>query len=128
MRLRWMTILLLVTPGACSWLTDSRKYSVYFEPYSAGLNQQSRETIDAVASFAHDHPLQPIEIDGFSAPPDPKQDIDGLSAERAEAVKQALVTAGVAPIRITTAANGIIDPKNLPSVAVRRVDINVGHD
>jgi OOP family OmpA-OmpF porin len=126
MRVRRTTILLLVVLGGCSWLSDSRKYSVYFEPYSAALDQQGRETIDAVASFARSHPLQPIAVDGFAAPPDPKRDVDGLSAQRAEAVKQALVSEGVSPGRITTVANGVIDPKSLPSVAVRRVDIGVG--
>ncbi|HEX4365797.1 MAG TPA: OmpA family protein [Rhodopila sp.] len=121
-----MTVLLVAVLGGCSWLSDSRKFSVYFEPYSAALNQQGNATIAAAADFARTHPLQPVAIDGFSAPPDPKQDVDGLSAQRAEAVKQGLVGDGVAPARITTAANGIIEPKTLPSVAVRRVDIAIG--
>jgi outer membrane protein OmpA-like peptidoglycan-associated protein len=126
MRLRWMAILLLAAVGGCSWLSDSRKYSVYFEPYSADLNQQGHETITAVADFARSHPLQPVAIDGFSAPADPKRDIDGLSAQRADAVKQALVDGGVSSSRITVTANGTVDPKTLPSVGVRRVDIAVG--
>jgi outer membrane protein OmpA-like peptidoglycan-associated protein len=126
MRLRWMTIVLLVAVGGCSWLSDSRKYSVYFEPYSADLNQQGHETITAVADFARSHPLQPVAIDGFSAPADPKRDIDGLSAQRADAVKQALIGGGIDAHRISVTANGTVDPKALPSVAVRRVDIAVG--
>jgi outer membrane protein OmpA-like peptidoglycan-associated protein len=126
MRLHWIVIFMLASLGGCSWLSDSRKFSVYFEPYSADINQQGRETITAVAEFARAHPLQPVAVDGFSTPPDPRHDVDGLSAQRAEAVKQALITDGVAPIRITTAANGIVGPKSLPSVAVRRVDIGVG--
>jgi outer membrane protein OmpA-like peptidoglycan-associated protein len=126
MRLHWIPVLLLATLGGCSMLSDSRKFSIYFEPYSAALNQQGGETISAAAEFARAHPLQPVAVDGFSAPPDPKLDVDGLSAQRAEAVKQALISDGVTPSRITTEANGIVDPKNLPSVAVRRVDIAVG--
>jgi OOP family OmpA-OmpF porin len=126
MRLRWIGIFVLAGLAGCSWLSGSRKFSVYFEPYSAALNPQGRETITAVAEFARNHPLQPVAVDGFSAPPDAKHDVDGLSAKRAEVVKQALITDGVAPVRITTVANGIIDPKSLPDVAVRRVDIDVG--
>jgi outer membrane protein OmpA-like peptidoglycan-associated protein len=126
MRSRWMAILLLAALGGCSWLSDSRKYSVYFEPYSADLNQQGHETIAAVAEFARSHPMQPIAVDGFSAPADPKRDVDGLSAQRADVIRQALVGDGVSPGRITLTANGVIDPKTLPSVAVRRVDIAVG--
>jgi len=126
MRIGWITAFLLVGLGGCAWLSDSQKFSVYFEPYSAVLNQQSHDTIKAAAKFAQSHALQPIAIDGFSAPPDPKRDVEGLSAQRAETVKQALIDDGVDPNRIVTAANGIVDPKILPDVAVRRVDINVG--
>ena len=78
------------------------------------------------ASFAHDHPLQPITVAGFAAPPDPSKDVDGLSAQRAEAVKQALITDGVGSGRISIEANGITDPEGKPNLAVRRVDINIG--
>jgi outer membrane protein OmpA-like peptidoglycan-associated protein len=65
-------------------------------------------------------------VTGFSAPPDPKQDIEGLSDQRAEAVKQGLIAAGISPNRIVTVGNGVTDPKNMPTVSVRRVDIGVG--
>ena len=110
----------------CSWFTGSRKFSVYFPPYSAELDQQALETIHAAAHFAQAHPLQPVSVDGFAAPPDPKQDVPGLSAQRADTVKQALLGDGVLPLRITTSANGVVNPKTLPSLAVRRVDITVG--
>ncbi len=127
MRVRWTSFLLLAALGACSSSTEARKFSVYFQPYSADLDQQARETVDSAAVFARDHPLQPIAIAGFSAPPDPKLDVDGLSAKRADTVKQALLSDGVGSQRITTAANGITDPQTLPTVAVRRVDISIGN-
>jgi outer membrane protein OmpA-like peptidoglycan-associated protein len=126
MRVYRTTILLLACLGGCSGRSDSQKYSVYFEPYSAELDRHGRETIDAAAAFARSHPLQPVAVDGFAAPPDPQRDVDGLSAQRAEVVKRALVVDGVGAARITTVANGITDPKSLPSVAVRRVDIGIG--
>jgi outer membrane protein OmpA-like peptidoglycan-associated protein len=70
--------------------------------------------------------LQPVLLAGYSAPPDPSKDVDGLSAMRAEAVKQALVTDGISPARISVEANGITDPEGKPNLAVRRVDISVG--
>ena len=126
MRLRFMTVLLVTALGGCSLLSPSRQFSVYFESYSAVPNQQAHDTIAAAAAYAQAHSMLPVVIDGYSAPPDPGKDVDGLSAQRADAVKQGLVSDGVAPIRITTTANGIVDLKNLPSVAVRRVDIQVG--
>ena len=126
MRLRWMAILLLAAVAGCSWFSDTRKYSVYFEPYSADLNQQAHATITAAAVYAQSHPVLPITIAGFSAPADPRRDVDGLSVQRADVVKQALVGGGIDANRIAATANGTIDPGTLPSLAVRRVDIAVG--
>jgi outer membrane protein OmpA-like peptidoglycan-associated protein len=126
MRFRWVPVLLLVALAGCSWLKDNRTFSVYFEPYSAALDQQALETIHAAAVFAKNHPLQSVAVAGFSAPPDPKLDVGGLSEQRAEIVKQVMVDDGVGRSRITTVANGIVDPQALPSVAVRRVDISIG--
>jgi outer membrane protein OmpA-like peptidoglycan-associated protein len=126
MRIRWTAGLLLATLSNCSWLTATQQYSVYFEPYSSKMDAQAAETIQSAATFAKAHSLQPIIVSGFSAPPDPKRDVEGLSARRAETVKQMLIADGIAPGRITTEANGTTDPKGLPALAVRRVDISVG--
>jgi outer membrane protein OmpA-like peptidoglycan-associated protein len=126
MRARWIAILLLASLGGCSWLSGSQKYSVYFQPYSADLDQQAAQTVQSAAGFARAHPLQLVRVAGFSAPPDPNRDVDGLSAQRADRVRQTLIDDGVRSEVITTAANGIVDPGSLPSLAVRRVDITVG--
>ena len=62
----------------------------------------------------------------LAAPVPTKQDLDALSAERADAVKHLLVEDGIAANRIVVEANGAIDPKPLPSLSVRRVDISFG--
>ena len=124
MRVCWMTIVLAVSLGGCA--SGPQRYSVYFQPYSAAIDQQGLDTIHSAAQFAKDHPLQPVEILGSSAPPDPNQDVAGLSAARSVAVKQVLVSEGVGSLRIATLSKGIVDPKELPSVAVRRVDITIG--
>ena len=125
MRVRWTGWLVAVVAlGGCSWFYGPQKYSVYFEPYSDQLDPQAGETVHAAAKYAQDHPLKIVALDGFAAPPDPTLDVDGLSAQRAEIVKRALVSDGIKPERITVAANGVTDPTPLPSVAVRRVDIS----
>jgi outer membrane protein OmpA-like peptidoglycan-associated protein len=126
MPFRSALVVLLAVLGGCARSTDAQRYSVYFQPYSAQVDPHSTETIHQAALFAQAHPSQPVAIDGFSAPPDPKLDVKGLSAQRAEIVKQALINEGVGPQRITTEANGITDPQALPTVAVRRVDISIG--
>jgi outer membrane protein OmpA-like peptidoglycan-associated protein len=126
MRFRWTTTLLLATLGGCGWFTETGKYSVYFQPYSATPNDQATETIHTAASFAQAHPLLPVVVTGYSAPPDPKLDVAGLSDQRADAVKQMLIADGIRPNRISTVGNGITDPQSLPEVSLRRVDIGVG--
>ena len=112
--------------GGCSWSPNAQIFSVYFEPYSAKLDLNGLETIQAAGRFAPGHPAMPVAVVGYAAPPDPQHDVERLSAQRAEVVKQALLTDGLSATRITTTAKGGIDPKTLPTVAVRRVDIDVG--
>jgi outer membrane protein OmpA-like peptidoglycan-associated protein len=126
MRLRWMTTLLLGGLTSCSAQPNGQTYSVYFQPYSADIDQQALQTVHDAADFARAHHNLPIAVTGYSAPPDPDRDVPGLSAGRAAAVAHILASAGVESGRVTTSGNGIVDPKALPTVSVRRVDIIVG--
>jgi outer membrane protein OmpA-like peptidoglycan-associated protein len=119
-------MLVIAALGGCARTPETQKFSVFFEPYSAALDPQARDTIHSAADFASANLSLPVAVAGFAAPPDPKLDVDGLSAQRAAAVKQLLISDGIKPDRIATVANGTTDPKNLPTVSVRRVDISVG--
>jgi outer membrane protein OmpA-like peptidoglycan-associated protein len=121
--------LLAVSIGGCSSLSGGsgkQSFSVFFQPYSADLDQQAQTTIHTASAFAKDHPMQPVVLVGYSAPPDPGKDVPGLSDNRATAVKAILIADGVGPGRISVDANGITDPGSLPTLSVRRVDIQVG--
>jgi|SRR4051794_26520991 len=126
MRFQWTAVLVLAALSGCAWLSGPQRYSVFFQPYSAELGDQASTTVHAAADFAKAHPALPIVVKGFSAPPDPKLDVDGLSDQRAENVKRMLIADGITPNRIATTGAGITDPENLPTVSVRRVDISVG--
>jgi outer membrane protein OmpA-like peptidoglycan-associated protein len=125
MRFLLVPLLLAAALGGCS-SSEAQRFSVYFEPYSAKLDLHGLETIQTAGHFAQGHPGMPVAVVGYAAPPDPLHDVEGLSAQRAEVVKQVLLTDGLNPTRITIIANGVTDPKTLPMVAVRRVDIDVG--
>ncbi len=125
MRLRLVSVLSMVAVAGCS-SPESQNFSVYFPTSSAKLDTQATDTIAAAANFAQSHSRLPVEVTGYAAPADRKPDGDVLSVQRAAAVKHALSDDGVVADRITTAATGLIDPKPLPSLAVRRVDISVG--
>src|SRR5689334_1847484 len=103
MRQRFIPLLLVAALGGCTSLFGdrTRSYSVYFQPYSSDLDEHARQTMLDAAAFAQTRPFQPVSLIGYSAPPDPAKDIDGLSAQRAEVVKEALIRNGVGAGRIS---------------------------
>jgi outer membrane protein OmpA-like peptidoglycan-associated protein len=126
MRLRLGVSTVLLVLGGCSTFQDHPRYSVYFQPYSADLDDQAKVTLHTAADYAVAHRTLPVFVTGYSAPADPGKDVDGLSGQRADTVTKALRDGGVAPNRIVTTANGAVDPGTLPNVSVRRVDIRIG--
>lgn len=126
MRFRWIALASLAALPACSAASDTRNFSVYFPPYSAELDQQARESAEAAAAYAKAYPLLPVSVAGHSAPADLGRDADGLSDQRAAAIRRVLTADGVSAGRITMSAYGAADPHPMPQVAVRRVDITVG--
>ena len=126
MRFRLLAILSILTLGGCSSSPAARSFSVYFQAFSSNVDQQARTTISDAATYAQGNQKLPVIVTGYSAPTAPAVDTDKLSAQRATAVSQILAADGVAARRITTAASGAVDPKPLPSLSVRRVDITIG--
>ncbi|HBK05492.1 MAG TPA: hypothetical protein DDZ81_06450 [Acetobacteraceae bacterium] len=126
MRFRWIALASLVALTACGSTAERRNFSVYFQPYSAELDQQALESAVNAAQYAQAHASLPVLVAGYSAPADPGRDVDGLSDQRADAIKRVLTDDGVSANRITIDANGATDPLSMPQVAVRRVDITVG--
>jgi len=116
--------------GGCTLLSSepaTDRFSVFFAPYSAALDEPAQDAIQLAADFAQRHPTQPVILLGYAAPPGPGQDAPGLSAQRNAAVQGALVADGVRLERISSVAVGRTDPKAaMPQVSIRRVDISVG--
>jgi outer membrane protein OmpA-like peptidoglycan-associated protein len=124
MRHRVAIFLLAALLGGCA--SNGRSFSIFFPPYSSELDPQAQETVQTAATFAKAHRFMPVSVAGYSAPPDPGRDVEGLSQQRAQVVRNALVQEGVGQMRIETLGNGILYPGGLPNLAVRRVDINIG--
>lgn len=126
MRFRWIALASLAVLPACASGSDTRSFSVYFQPYSAELDQQGWETTDAAAEYAKAYPLLPVSVAGHSAPADPGRDVDELADRRAAEIRRVLTADGFSASRIVLSAYGPSDPHPMPQVAVRRVDITVG--
>jgi outer membrane protein OmpA-like peptidoglycan-associated protein len=124
MRCRFAVLLLSTLVGACGGQSGQR-YSVYFQPYSAGFDPQAQQVIHEAATFAKAHPLLPLSIKNTT--PYMGVQVDTLSGQRTEAVLHALLQEGISRMRIeVVGADRLLDPNGMPNLPAQRVDISVG--
>jgi peptidoglycan-associated lipoprotein len=88
-------------PGDFQALVGDR---VFFSEGSAELGARARKALAAQAVWLAHHPAVRVTIEGHAD--DPGGDDTILSGHRAEAVRQRLIEAGIAPERIRTVAYG----------------------
>lgn len=79
---------------------------VLFDVGEATLKPGARRAIENLAGFLRNHPKQRIMIEGFTDNTGSRDFNLALSHERAGAVKQAIVQAGIDPQRIDTRGHG----------------------
>ncbi len=120
-----LAVLLLLAGLAACQKVPKENYFVFFDKWSAELDQQSQTLIRAAAHYASSHPQEPIVVIGYADPTGSKEANKDISAVRADAVRDALVRDGVASARITTHAHGEVQPTWTDQEA-RRVEIRVG--
>lgn len=80
--------------------------NVFFETDQANLKPGVTGSLDKLAGFMRDHPEQQVVVEGHTDSRGPESYNDQLSRQRAEAVKQAMVTRGVEPDRIQARGYG----------------------
>jgi OOP family OmpA-OmpF porin len=83
---------------------------VNFDHDSDRLGPASAGTIDGVAATLKAHPTAQVRIDGYTDESGNTDYDKLLSANRANAVREALIRRGVDPQRITIAGNGAEQP------------------
>jgi outer membrane protein OmpA-like peptidoglycan-associated protein len=124
MRRRAAIILALALLGGCGG-QDGKSYSLFFQPFSTGLNPEAQQSVQAAAAFASAHPLMPVTIAGDTPPPG-MQD-DSLSQQRVQVVRSALVVRGVGGERIELLGDErMVNPDGMTGMPARRVDIRIG--
>ena len=113
--------------AACASLEGtSNRYVVFYQPWSAQLDNPAKGVVDIAAGFAQRHPDQPVTVAGFADPDGSRQANMDISRTRARVVSDELVARGVAPDRIGRVANGETDFDDSLQ-ASRRVEIDVGN-
>ena len=108
------------TPAAAG-----QNYVIFFQSFSANLDDAAQGAIQAAAASARAHPGVPITVAGYASPVGSAQANADLSRTRAQVVSDGLVSHGVEPGRIKRKALGEVD-YTLDPVESRRVEISVG--
>jgi cytochrome c oxidase subunit II len=124
---RFAAICLLLALAACAQPADNvpSRQLVFFQEWSARLDPEATDAVNAAATFVKTHPGAPITVIGYADPTgSPQANID-ISRARAQVVTDALVKAGVPAERITRQANGAT-AYIATSLESRRVEIVVG--
>jgi outer membrane protein OmpA-like peptidoglycan-associated protein len=103
----------------------SQKYVVYFQEWSAALDDAAQAVIGDAAEWVKSHPGNVAHVNGFADPNGSKQANALLSELRAQMAVDQLQTDGVDPKRIRQRGHGSVQFA-LSSQESRRVEISVG--
>jgi outer membrane protein OmpA-like peptidoglycan-associated protein len=124
-RLTAICLIAIMTIGAQAADAPTQKVVVYFQEWSAALDDAALGAIAKAASYAKAHPGLPIHVAGFADPTGSKQANVLMSELRAQVVVDQLVTDGVPARSIGQVGHGSVQFA-LTSQESRRVEISVG--
>jgi outer membrane protein OmpA-like peptidoglycan-associated protein len=103
----------------------SQKFVVFFQEWSAALDDSAQAVITQAAEWAKSHPGNVAHVNGFADPTGSKQANILLSDLRAQVVVDQLLNDGGDPARIRQRGHGSVQ-FSLTSQESRRVEINIG--
>ncbi|MGA9334759.1 MAG: OmpA family protein [Rudaea sp.] len=83
---------------------------IAFAPGQSSLRPAAKASLDKLVQFVQSHPSKPVRIEGFTDSSGSAQANRVLSQRRADAVRHALIAAGVASSRITSIGLGETRP------------------
>ncbi len=104
---------------------QGQKFVIFFQPWSANIDDQGQAAVKAAADSAKYHSTVPVTVAGFASPIGTTQANADLAKTRAQVVSDALVSNGVSADRIKRKALGEVD-YTLDPIESRRVEISVG--
>ncbi len=116
-----------VSPGSVNDFKNNAGDSVYFQYDKSELSEQSHQTLSAQSKWLNQYPQYYVEIVGHCDERGTVVYNKALGGRRAQAVKQALIKAGISTNRIKTSSLGsehpICEGKNEEAWALNRVAI-----
>jgi outer membrane protein OmpA-like peptidoglycan-associated protein len=127
MRRLGILILLLcaVTGTAGAADVPQQKFVVYFQEWSAAMDDNAQAVITHAAEWVKSHPGNVAHVNGFADPTGSKAANILMSDLRAQVVVDQLVTDGVDPRMVNQRGHGSVQFA-LNSQESRRVEISVG--
>jgi outer membrane protein OmpA-like peptidoglycan-associated protein len=102
-----------------------QRYVVFFQEWSAALDDAAQAVIGQAAEWVKSHPGQVAHVNGFADPTGSRQANALLSDLRAQVVVDQLHTDGVTPNRIRQRGHGSVQFA-LTTQESRRVEISIG--
>jgi outer membrane protein OmpA-like peptidoglycan-associated protein len=104
---------------------DPRRFVVFFNADSAGLDDSARSVIQQAADVARSNPSAAVRVLGFAAPDTGSVEFNHILAQaRAQNVADGLVATGVAEGRVRIQSRGAVPFEMMP-IESRRVEIVV---
>jgi outer membrane protein OmpA-like peptidoglycan-associated protein len=124
-RLLVLSVLLLAGCSGFGYPTGAPRYVVFFEPFSAQLDEAAQKVLAEAAAAAKKQSDAPVTVIGYADPEGSAQTNRDLSRTRAGVVADALIKDGVSGPRIRRRAMGSVD-YSLDSLESRRVEVVLG--
>ncbi len=126
--MRRLTVLaLLFALSACAApQPPGQRYAVFFQGWSASLDDGGAATVVQAADWANAHPAAEVHVVGFADPEGSPQANRDISRARAQVVADKLIADGVAAQRVRIDARGSVD-YTFDSQESRRVTISLGN-
>jgi outer membrane protein OmpA-like peptidoglycan-associated protein len=123
---RWFVLGLFVLLAGCGLFgAKGQRSVVFFQEWSAALDDEGKGAVVAAAVWARDHPEQLVTVSGFADPEGTPQANKDISRLRAQVVSDLLMANGVPQSRIQNKAIGSVG-FSFSSLESRRVEISVG--
>src|SRR5271154_1570970 len=106
--MRRFACLVLLAIAACTAPASAppHRIIVFFQEWSAAIDNPASNAITSAAQWAKDHPGDPIKVTGYADPTGSVEANEYMSRTRAQVVADQLVTDGVDRSRIVIGAQG----------------------